>query len=836
MANLPQSGVALIAQNAGQFVRDMTNADSALGSFGKGASAMGEIVTGALRRVGEFVTEMAADAARAVGTWLKDSVGVAGDFEQTLNVLGATSGATAADLGRVAEKAKELGADMTLPATSAQDAAEVMLELSKAGMSVEESMMAAKGALQLSAAAQIDAATAAGIMSGALNAFELDAIDAVKVADLLAAGANESSASMTDLSQGLQQAGFAFNAAGLPIEDLITSLAALTNVGLTGSDAGTALKNALMRLMDPTDKAAKLMADLGFSAYDANGRMKPLPQLIADLNTSMAGMTDEQRNAALGNIFLSDGMKAMIPLLDLGTDGFLSLKDAVTVQGAAADVAAAQMEGWKGGVAALSSQMETLQLIVGTFIKDALTPFLFWVADAASKVTTFADAMFQSGDPLNFLITKVDEILPGFSGMVDAIGRVTAALGIDLPSSGDAAQGILQSVRNVLVDTVIPAVTQAANWLADHLPGAISTASGFFNNTLIPALSNAWTWIQTNILPILANLATAIGETIPPYIQILAGYWNNVLLPALDIAWSFISTVLLPILADVAVWLRDNLPPAVQKIADFLNGTFFPALNKIFAFIKEKVIPVLADAATWLRDNVPPAVQKLSDFFNNTLLPAITDVWDFFDQNILPVLKSVANVADAVLGLAVRTLAKDWNEKLKPALDAVWSFLQDKVNPVLKTIADTISNTLSKPIKEFIGWLGEITGGLDGIKAAIDGVVGWLNKMAEAIRSMPSLPDVFTPGSPTPAERGFLGFASAIKRANAAMADMNPGNMQALQKYIPSTSAATALPMMSGPTTNTTTTYGPSYSMPIYTNQSPAVLSQGLALVEALSR
>jgi hypothetical protein len=33
----------------------------------------------------------------------------------------------------------------------------------------------------------------------------------------------------------------------------------------------------------------------------------------------------------------------------------------------------------------------------------------------------------------------------------------------------------------------------------------------------------------------------------------------------------------------------------------------------------------------------------------------------------------------------------------------------------------------------------------------------------------------------------------------------------------------------------TTTNYGATYQMPIYTNQSPAVLSQSLALVEALS-
>lgn len=894
-SNLPLSGVALVAQNAGQFVSTMAGADKALASFGKGAGAMSEIVTGALRRVGEVVTDMAGQAVRAVGSWLKDSVGVAGDFEQTLNVLGATSGATAADLDLVARKAKDLGADMTLPATSAQDAAEVMLELSKAGMTVRESMDAAKGALQLSAAAQVDAATAAQITAGALNAFGLEASEAVRVADLLAAGANASSASMTDLSAGLQQAGFAFNAAGLPIEDLITSLAALTNVGLTGSDSGTALKNALMRLMDPTDKAAGLMKELGFSAYDAQGQMKPLPVLIGDLNTALAGMTDEERNAALGNIFLSDGMKAMIPLLDLGTDGFLKLKGAVTEQGAAADVANAQMQGWNGGIQAIGSQMETLQLVVGTLIKDALTPLLFKVAEFIPKVTAFVERMAalgrevgKSSEPFKFLMSALALMNPGLIGVVglmlrlhevvapiitalletggsvstlmtalttlltplgategaittatqaiiqiwDAVNRVVAILSGEFTGAVGGAQGVLAGVINFVLGTALPTIATLAQWFANNLPLAISTLSNFFNNTLIPALSTAWTWIQTNILPILANLAAAIGGSLPGVIQILVGYWNSMLLPALNMAWSFISTVLIPILSALAGWLADNLPPAVQTVADFLTRTLFPALGKIYDFISANVIPILSTVAQWLISNVPIAIQALTDAWNNTLLPAITTAWNFFKDNILPILKEVANVADAVLGLAVRTLTKDWNEKLKPALDTIWGFFQNNIIPILKDVARVISDTVGPPIKDMMGWVKDVTGGLDGLKSAVGRVVDFLSDMASAIRNMPSLPDVFTPGSPTPAERGFLGVASAIKSMNASIADINLGAMKALGSYIPATGSLPALPVMGGSTTSTITNTT-TYQMPIYTNQSPAVLSQGLALIGA---
>ena len=106
---------------------------------------------------------------------------------------------------------------MTLPATSAKDAADAMLELSKAGLSVNDTMAAAKGVLQLSAAAQIGNAEAALITANALNMFKLSGDKATLVADLLAAGANKSSADIQQMADALQMAGNVAANAGLSI-------------------------------------------------------------------------------------------------------------------------------------------------------------------------------------------------------------------------------------------------------------------------------------------------------------------------------------------------------------------------------------------------------------------------------------------------------------------------------------------------------------------------------------------------------------------------------------------------------------------------------------------
>lgn len=93
-------------------------------------------------------------AAIAAGLAIKSSIGAAADLEQQLNIFQSVTGATAAEMAAVSEQATTLGSDLTLPATSANDAAAAMTELAKAGLSVNDTLAASKGVMQLAAAAK----------------------------------------------------------------------------------------------------------------------------------------------------------------------------------------------------------------------------------------------------------------------------------------------------------------------------------------------------------------------------------------------------------------------------------------------------------------------------------------------------------------------------------------------------------------------------------------------------------------------------------------------------------------------------------------------------------
>ncbi len=223
-----------------------------------------------------------------------------------------------------------------------------MTELAKGGFSVQQSMDAAKGTLQLDAAAQIDAASAATVQSQALQAFSLDASNAAHVADVLANVSNASAGEMTDFAQGLQQAGTVANGFGVSIEDTSATLGMLANAGIQGSDAGTLLKTSLLALTDQGNPAQGAIEELGLTVYDTTGKFVGMRSLLEQLKTASGKMTEEQYQAATATLFGSDAMRLASIAAKDGLASWDAMRGAIDRQGAAAEVAAAKNAGPSG--------------------------------------------------------------------------------------------------------------------------------------------------------------------------------------------------------------------------------------------------------------------------------------------------------------------------------------------------------------------------------------------------------------------------------------------------------------------------------------------------------
>lgn len=409
--------------------------DPVLGAAGKFAGALG-LTFGAL----------------AAGNAVKDVIAIGNTFTENLNTMSAVSGATAEQLTKVSARAKELGNDIDLPGTSAADAAAAMSELAKGGFTVEQSMSAAKGTLQLAAAAQIDAASAATIQSQALQSFGLNADYAATASDVLANAANASSAEITDVASGLQQSGAVANQFGLTLEDTAAALGLLANSGIQGSDAGTLLKSALLALTDQSNPAQGAIEKLGLTVYDAQGQFVGLSELFGQLDEAAANMSPEMYQAATATLFGSDAMRLAGVAAEQGQAGYDAMVEAVNREGAAAEVAAAKTQGLPGAMGAVQNATEGLMLGLYDLIDGPLESLGRDAAEKISAITPaitsgLTDAATAAGDFLGPIVDFVGDAVGAFRelpGPIQAVGVALAALQIS--GGSDKIGGFIESI------------------------------------------------------------------------------------------------------------------------------------------------------------------------------------------------------------------------------------------------------------------------------------------------------------------------------------------------------------------------------------------------------
>ena len=339
---------------------------------------MASALTGSLLRVAKVgIGAVSTAAAGAVYGIVR--VGTA--YEKSVNTFAAVTQASGKQMDAVREKAKLLGADMRLPATSASDAAAAMTELAKGGLSVEGAMRASLGTLQLAGAAQVDAATAAQIQSAALNQFNLPATRAGQVADVLANSANAAAGEVTDMAVALQYVGPVANAAGVGVGDTGTAIGLLAKNGLIGQKAGTGLRGMIAGLLAPSGKARLAIEALGIQVLDSKGRFVGLASVTDQLAQSRGRMTKAEFTAQAAIAFGRENLSAANALAQEGATGWDRMSKAVNRAGGAEAVAAAKTRGLAGAWEGMKSQLETAGIEIYERAAPALEHLIRLVAN-----------------------------------------------------------------------------------------------------------------------------------------------------------------------------------------------------------------------------------------------------------------------------------------------------------------------------------------------------------------------------------------------------------------------------------------------------------------------
>lgn len=370
-------------------------------------------------------------------------------FDKAMSGVKAVSGATSAEMKKLGDAALKAGADTVF---SASEAAQGQAELAKAGVSTAEILGGAlAGSLDLAAAGQIDVAKSAEISAQAMNIFGLKGKDVSHIADVLASSANTSASDVTGLGDSLKQGGLVASQYGLSLEETVGTLSAFADSALVGSDAGTSLKTMLQRLTPQSEKAAGVMEEIGFTAFDASGGLKSIDQIAGNLQTSLAGMTDEQRNSTLAILFGSDAVRGATVLYEQGAAGIGKYVKGVNDQGAASRMAGTQLDNLSGDLEALKGSLETALIKGGSAATGALRGM-------AQGATSVVNAYSNLPAPLQATATA-------FAGIGGAAALLGGGMLILLPK--------------------IAATKQAITELSTSMP-RLSSAMGSVKGALVP--------------------------------------------------------------------------------------------------------------------------------------------------------------------------------------------------------------------------------------------------------------------------------------------------------------------------------------------------------------
>lgn len=428
----------------------MTNFGNKLTALGAGAVNLGSTLTGAV------TTPLVGIGVAAMTTF--------GNFEQQMNRVKAISGATGGQFDQLKQRAVELGASSVF---SASEVAQAMENMASAGMNVNDIYSASAGVMDLAAVSGRDMGLAAEAVASAMNQFGIAGENATHVADVYAKAAADTNAETVDMAEAMKYAGPVMSSLNSSFEETAAAIGIMSNAGIKGSQAGTTLRTAMQRLAAPTDVASKLMQSLGISAYNSEGQMKPISELLPHLQERLSGLSEEQRNNALNTLFGKESLSGMLALLDSAGPEFDGVVSGLqNSNGAAKEMADTMNSGLTGSIENLKGKSETAAITVS----ERFAPYIEQLADKVGELTEwFTNLSEEQQDQ----IIKWGLVAAAAGPALVVFGKIAGALGTTFKALGTVSSGI-----GKLVGKVAPLITNFAG-METAAVGATGAASNF---------------------------------------------------------------------------------------------------------------------------------------------------------------------------------------------------------------------------------------------------------------------------------------------------------------------------------------------------------------------
>lgn len=598
--------------------RGLDSTDTKVASLG---SRMGKLT--------KMMLPLALAAGLLVGA-ITPAIGTAADFQSSISGVGAVSRASFADMALLEQSALDLGAST---AWSASEVASAEKSLAMAGYDVQENIAALPGILSLASAAQEGLGMTADVATGILGAFGMEADQTGQVADILAATFSSSKTDLAGLSATMANAAPVAAAAGASLADVAAITGKLGDKSIDAAVAGTSIKIMFQRLQAPAGAAAKMLGNLGIVTKDAAGNMLPIFDVLEQIEGATAAMGSADKAAAMQNIFGAEAIGSITALMSTGIDVVRQYSSTLNAStGAAAEVAARQLDNLNGALTIMGSGWEAIKISIGKNFLPLLTPLIQGIS------VVFGWFVALANNPLGKALIVLTGILSvtvlGFTAWTTAAWAVSAAmpfvtssllpLKTALISTGTATWAFIATQYQALTASIAAA-------------GGFRSWAGHINRNAIPAM---WNWVRTTASALIPSILSAATATWGFATATLAATWPIIAvvagIAALVVGFVWLYRNIEPVTAAVdsllyaigwgVGWMIKSGKDLVTAIADpwlFIQAIWWGA-GEVFGFVVDLIASkadAVVGAITWAFMNLTPV---------GWLIQAFTAVQSFF--------------------------------------------------------------------------------------------------------------------------------------------------------------------------------------------------------------
>lgn len=633
------------------------------------------------------------------------SVTTAANFESSMSQVQATMGITKDAMSTVngqsvntmdtlSKLAKKMGAET---AFSASECAEALNYLALAGYDTQQMCDTLPTVLNLAAAGDIALADASDMVTDAMSALGMGVDEAETMVDQMAKTASTTNTSVAQLGEGILTIGATAKSIKGGTAELNTALGILANNGIKGAEGGTHLRNIILSLQNPTDKAAAQMEALGLSVYDSEGNMRSMNDILGDLNKSMDGMTSAEKSNIIGTIFNKTDLSSVNALLANTGSTWDDLQQKITASGGAAQqMADTQLDNLQGQITILKSALEGLAISFGELLMPAIKQIVGWVQK-------FVDWLNGLSEGTKKTVVTIALLAAALGPVLIVIGKVISAVGT--------------------IMTVVPKIA-----------GVINTVKGAF------AALNA-TMLANPIVLIIAAIAALVAAFIylwnncDGFRQFWIDLWENVKQVAITV-WNAIKEFF------SQVWEAiKTIFSTVFEVIKTLVTTYFnlykTIIETVFNVIKT-VITTIWEAIKGVFTTVFNVIKTLvTTYFNiyktiiqtvlTVIQTVITTVWNTIKTVITTVLNAIKTIFSTVWN-AIKTIISAVVSGIKGLITGNFTAVKNSITTIMNTIKSTIStiwNTIKSTISTVLGAIkGAVTSVFNGIVNAVKGAMG----------------------------------------------------------------------------------------------------------------